>query len=1025
MLIRLLIVAVLAQAAFAYQASPSVSVSPTEGEVGDKLAATGADWQSGSVELFLDSVGGKPLGSSSVDRSGGFSIGFTIPTGTSLGRHRAIACLDRNTSNDCRESASGSFTVIEPTTTTTTTSTTTTSTTSTSTTSTTSTSTTTTTLPPSTTTTTTAPTTTVGVSITTTTGAFAAPSSSTTTSTTAAVVGIVTTASTQATPGAVAAPDALEWPDIEIVGFEVTQGIQDLQNRMPLVADRKTWVRLYVAADKLPDSDGESDLAIENVGSQWSYEGWDPVDGALLLQRGGSNLVVYPENAPITAFGDSGDRLDADSTLNFIIPDGWDDPGQMTISGFVWSFQPTTPETMEPDAANNFADVGVEFWEAIEPTAITVRLENDPVWSATSLANYANAVDLVEESLLTFHPISGASLVQALYTIGPGEEVTEEEDPDGNWNLNDRGWEPNTRMGWYHALWDLPEEEWFVGVAPSNASSKWSGWANPGNHAFWTKGNETTPGHEMGHSQGLAHVACKDTNDPIGVPDELVGGAIDPTHATAFPNCSLGPVDPDGYFGFTTLEATPTVYSNDPNISGARFPFMSYRNPEWTDPYHTCLLLESYGVPCDPTAIGAPPVFQVVDFGQSDDLIVRSHQDASTHDGWIELISISGGIHEPQIQTGILLTDPTLGARRLLDSQLKYSTALLEDFDDDGAVDGFDFLVWRGTTASGEPTFELPVALDSGGHGGGGDVTGEGNLAALPWPEGTTTIQLVRPDGTIADQRSLSAAPEIELGPVEIAGRGVSLSWSGSDPDGDELLYSVSATADGGETWRAIEVLTPNTSLVITDDVALAGGDQVGLRITATDGMTTSTADTPLFSISDAAPWIAINSSISEVGRYAPVEISASAYDPEDRTLRDIAWSSNLDGDLGVGREISTRWLSLGNHILTAQVTDSVGNLSVDTHVLEVIDSRFDEPRTEGAAPDVEFLLRSGPDGFSEIETELDTPAQTDSVVEAAEEPQSDDPVSLAGPILGGVALLGLATGLLMWRRRSDKHPVD
>ena len=82
-------------------------------------------------------------------------------------------------------------------------------------------------------------------------------------------------------------------------------------------------------------------------------------------------------------------------------------------------------------------------------------------------------------------------------------------------------------------------------------------------------------------------------------------------HPTGLPGVLTDPIDPDGYFGFTNYRDPVVIYSNDPDHPQAAFPMMGYKGPKWTDPYHWCLLLARFGVPCDPESIGVPP--RVVD----------------------------------------------------------------------------------------------------------------------------------------------------------------------------------------------------------------------------------------------------------------------------------------------------------------------------------------------------------------------------------------------------------------------------
>ena len=139
-----------------------------------------------------------------------------------------------------------------------------------------------------------------------------------------------------------------------------------------------------------------------------------------------------------------------------------------------------------------------------------------------------------------------------------------------------------------------------------------AGWAKFG--VSWNFASAGTPGHEAAHSAGLNHVNCLGDTDGDGISQEDEGGAIDWDHPTMLPPvCSLAPIDPDGYFGFTNYHSPVVIYSNDPAHPLAAFPFMGYKTPKWTDPYDWCLLLDTFGVPCDPASIGVPPTPHIVD----------------------------------------------------------------------------------------------------------------------------------------------------------------------------------------------------------------------------------------------------------------------------------------------------------------------------------------------------------------------------------------------------------------------------
>ncbi|MGD2046094.1 MAG: hypothetical protein PVH96_07720 [Gemmatimonadota bacterium] len=63
-----------------------------------------------------------------------------------------------------------------------------------------------------------------------------------------------------------------------------------------------------------------------------------------------------------------------------------------------------------------------------------------------------------------------------------------------------------------------------------------------------------------------------------------------------------------------------------------------------------------------------------------------------------------------------------------------------------------------------------------------------------------------------------------------------------------------------------------------------------------------------------------------------PITFTAAANDPEQGDLSpSIAWTSNLDGDIGTGRSFTTSTLGAGLHTIIASVSDSDGGVGADT----------------------------------------------------------------------------------------------
>ena len=248
-------------------------------------------------------------------------------------------------------------------------------------------------------------------------------------------VAFTTTSTSLDLPGGFADQNTDHFPDIEVTAVEVTQGIQDLQNRMPLVAGKRTVVRVYVAADRDPEEGGDSFAGgtVEEPDEVIGPEGWEPVDGLLQIRRGGQDEIIYPVNAPITAYRRGSDRLNGNETLNFEIPDEWA-VGEAEITVLVWSFLPETVVTREPDAGNNFAQGTVVFQEAEAPQVIWFRLDTPS--GGLNPAQYDNAFEAAVASYMTFHPVAVPNFLQVFATLGPGpivgdEEVSEEWDYQG------------------------------------------------------------------------------------------------------------------------------------------------------------------------------------------------------------------------------------------------------------------------------------------------------------------------------------------------------------------------------------------------------------------------------------------------------------------------------------------------------------------------------------------------------------------------------------------------------------------
>lgn len=998
----ILVVAILASVLLAPQvamAQPTIVLEPNSGPVGTTVTVNGAGFEgTGTVSIFLEVSGGQLLASADIMRDGTIQTEFVIPD-LAPDEYLIVACLYDKDTRQCRGEPRAKLTV-EPTPTTTTTS--------------------------SPATTTTSPGATDDSTTTSLVGVLATTTSSLALSATTTIgvdppapmgptgVAFTTTSTSLDLPGGLADQNVTHFPDIEVTAVEVTQGIQDLQNRMPLIAGKHTVARVYVAADKEDPVGGGLIGATpeETIGP----EGWEPVDGLLYLQRGGEEMFLYPSNGPITAYRRGSDRLEEDETLNFDIPDEWTE-GEVNMSAFVWSFLPETVVTSEDDAGNNYAIGTVVFQDANPPMVIWVRL--DPVSSSVlSPEAYANAMEAATKSYTTYHPVAVPSFWPMLPALGPGPIVGGEE-PSEVWDFVNNRSEPINRMKWIYYEWGLADLTRIHGLISSGVpSAGTSGLTAANSLVAWSKPTETTPAHEGAHMYWIKHAPCQDADDD-GLPDEVDGGGwgwIDQTYPAGLPSCSIAPEGEAGYYGTSITDTGLDIYSNDQALANTRYPFMGYQGDKWVDAYHYCLLMEFYEVGCNPESIGLTPKVKPgapVNCGPSpgDGIII----DLCLWDGAPNFDQQLGPIGSLQLvladkpPQAWVVVDVDVGESILGHAvMLEPSQQLETDFDfimeQAKTGDLGNHAMLRVTDAEGHILAQVPVSNQLLGHSETDGTTQTVEL--IPWFDDAASLDLLI-DGEVADAKTPSREPTVAIDPIDPDVREFEVSWTGFDPDGDGLLYSIHWSADGGATWRVLDTGLPQATADITDELALPGGD-VLIKVSASDGLSTGSAVTGPFTVPEGEP-SGIVIAPDSVPQHSPERMTFHAYDPEDGLIRTGAWSSDIDGPLGEGHTMWTRFLSVGTHQIDVVVSDSSGNEVTLSTEVEVVPGDLQEPRLEGAVPDAETLARLGPDDLDLFELSAGTNEESGV-------PESSLP--LVVPIVVATVLMVLGVGLVLRRNR-------
>lgn len=191
----------------------------------------------------------------------------------------------------------------------------------------------------------------------------------------------------------------------------------------------------------------------------------------------------------------------------------------------------------------------------------------------------------------------------------------------------------------------------------------------------------------------------------------------------------------------------------------------------------------------------------------------------------------------------------------------------------------------------------------------------------------------------------------------------ITVSWAASDEDGDPLTFNIDYSADNGNSWVPVAQYVTGNQVVI-DQINLPGSDMGRFRVSASDGLHTSTDSSDgIFFIPNHLPTGEIIASSSEitVASEQTVSMIGNVYDYDLGTLEgdNLGWWSDRDGLLGIGSVLSTASMSLGLHEVNLIADDGQGQHFIGQVIVNVVDTPNDlppQPDALVASPDLVFL---------------------------------------------------------------------
>ena len=603
-------------------------------------------------------------------------------------------------------------------------------------------------------------------------------------------------------------------PPVRVEGIEITQGVQDLGQSIPLVAGKRTVIRVYLGHPESPGITVRGEIAVRR----------GPADVPFLIQS--DNVAVLDpaeaDNLPIK-------REDADRSLNFVLPAN--DEGPLHIE--VVSITDTTTNTEVAFSGDRRPVVWFHASAPLRLRVIGFRYTQDGVAHVPTPVDFA----LLQSWLERAFPIGQLILTQAVTDVTTGEV------PFGCGDINsqlaalraldmDAGGDERTH--YYGLVSDggffmrgcaagIPQEPQPDTVASGPTGPGTWGWDLDGSYGDWYGA------HELGHTLGRRHPGfCGESESDL---DNY-----------PFENGQLANGN-DSFVGFDVgdpangiaMRALPGTQWHD---------VMTYCARQWLSAYTYLGIRRRLDAEdaLDPDGTsgptpGARAAVPIPSGGRPDERFPHTASPAS--EARQEHRAVTGA--EAGDGTGVPVSVVATVNLTAVSGQIRYVTPLERRRPMKGTGSDAVLRVADDTgTVLGE--FPVEVRLDSEILPGQ-DLHGLVDAVVEVDPE-ARAIELVV-DSTVVDRYHVGgAAPQMRAARVE--GTTDGLVVAGEATEAEAATYAVQVSTDDGRSWQTVAVGRTTPSVEI-DRSVFAPGQTVRVRVMASNGLERSVAMTDVF----------------------------------------------------------------------------------------------------------------------------------------------------------------------------------